>query len=67
MKTYSLLRLENNANKVIFTTKALTVKDAAEHFNKHLRGIQLDKEGYAKMNETTSFCVAEHYNPLSQV
>lgn len=67
MKTYSLLRLEHNANKVIFTTIAESVKHAAEKFNRHLKGVQLDNDGYAKFTPTVSFCVAENYEPLSQV
>lgn len=67
MKTYSLLRLEHNANKVIFTTMARSVKEAAQHFNKHLKGVQLNDDGYVKFTDTVSFCVAENYEPLSQV
>lgn len=63
MKTYSLLRLENNANKVIFTTHANTVAEAAATFNESLKGVTLDEHGYAKLNDTVSFCVAEHWEP----
>lgn len=63
MKEFSLLRLEHNANKVIFTTHAHTVKEAAATFNESLKGVQLDEHGYAKQSETVSFCVAEHWEP----
>lgn len=63
MKTYSLLRLENNANKVIFTTHAHSVKEAAATFNESLKGVQLDENGYCKQNDAVSFCVAEHWEP----
>lgn len=67
MKTYSLLRLENGANKVLFTTKSASVADAAKTFNKSVTGFQLDDNGYAKLNETVSFCVAEHFEPCYEL
>lgn len=67
MKTYSLLRLEYNANKEIFTCKADSPKEAAIIFNRSLKDIQLDENGYAKLNDTVSFCIAEHWEPLYQV
>lgn len=67
MKTFSLLRLENNANRVVFTTKAKTVEAASVKFNQSVKGFTLDKDGYAKFSETVSFCVAEHWDPLHEI
>lgn len=67
MKTFCLLRLEYGANKVIFTTTAETITGAVNQFNSALTGVQLDKDGYAKLNDTVSFCVAEQWEPLYSV
>lgn len=64
MKTFSLLRLEHGANKVIFTCSAPSVVLATKTFNERLSNVQLDEQGYAKISETVSFCVAEHWEPL---
>ena len=66
MKRYAFLRLENNANKVIFETVAANVKDAAQQFNRSLKNIQLDEYGYGKLGEVT-YCVAEFYEPFYSV
>jgi hypothetical protein len=68
MKRYALLRLEHNSNKVIFECDAHTQAEAAEIFNKSIKPPhQLDSNGYCKVNETASLCVAEFYEPFYTV
>ncbi len=65
-KKYSLLRLEFGANKVILECEAESVEEAATKFNPHLTNMPpLDKNGYCKLNETVSFCIAEQFNPFA--
>ena len=66
MKRFALLRLENNANKVIFDTQAATMKNAIEQFNKSLTSIQLDANGYGKLGDVT-FCIAEYFEPFHTI
>jgi hypothetical protein len=66
MKRFALLRLENGANKVIFDCHAISVKAAAEAFNTHFTPAtpKLNDDGYAKLNNGVTICVAEYAEPF---
>ena len=63
MKRFALLRLENGANTVIFDCRAISVKAAAEAFNTHFTPATppLNNEGYAKLENGVTLCVAEYH------
>ena len=65
MKRYALLRLQNNANMVIFECEAVSVANAAGIFNNTFTPNTplLNEHGYAKLSDTASLCVAE-FHPL---
>jgi len=64
MKKYALLRLENNANKVIDECLASCVATAATIFNsKHAGGeFLLHYDGYYKTTSGITYCIAEYFN-----
>jgi hypothetical protein len=64
MKRFALLCLENNANKVILDTNAITLTDAIDTFNLSMVNGQLDKNGYCKMNDAVTLCIAEYFQPF---
>ena len=66
MKRFALLRLENGANNVIFDCRAISVKMAAEIFNKHFTPTTppLNDEGYVKLDNGVTLCVAEYAEPF---
>jgi hypothetical protein len=66
MKRFALLRLENGGNKVIFDTVATDLFAAVEKFKKSVTNITLDKYGYGTVG-TTSYCVAEYYEPFHTI
>lgn len=62
MKRFALLRLEHGGNKVImdFTgTKPAAIAAFNATFTANTP--KLDADGYAKVNETVSLCVAEYH------
>lgn len=73
MKRFALLRLENNANKVIFDCEAATQQEAIKVFNRSLdNNSQLNKDGYKLIWENSSFgnvslCAAEYFEPFHTV
>lgn len=63
MKRYALLRLENNANKVIFDCNAPDLASAVETFKAHVTNVTLDEYGYGKLGNV-SYCMAEYWEPF---
>lgn len=57
MKKYVLLRLENNANKVLDEKYAMNYEEAIQIFNRDSM-IRLDNKGYLKIGKIT-YCIAE--------
>ena len=68
MKRYALLRLEHNANMVIFECHAVSVANAAGIFNNTFTSDTplFNEHGYAKVSDTVSLCVAEYFEPFLQ-
>ena len=65
MKHYVLLKLENNANKVLLECRGDSISKAVESFNGELTaGVQLDKDGYKKLISGATLCIAECFEPL---
>lgn len=65
MKHYVLLKLENNANKVLLECRSDSISKAVESFNGELPAvIQLDKDGYKKLISGATLCIAECFEPL---
>ena len=61
IKRFALLRLEYGSNKVVFDFTG-TFEQARQAFNKTLVGSPLlDEQGYCKVNETVSLCMAEYH------
>ena len=68
MKKFALLRLRHNSNTVIMDCHAKDVADAVRQFNPCLVNMPpLDADGYAKMDDGTSFCVAEYFSPFHTI
>ena len=66
MKRYALLRWKDNETQVIFETKVITKEVAIQKFNKALSGVQLDKNGFGKLNDM-NFYIAEYIEPFYSV
>ena len=66
MKRYALLRLQNNANMVIFECQAFCLTAAVAKFNETFTPTTslLNEHGYAKVSDTVSLCVAEYFEPF---
>ncbi len=67
MKRFALLRLQHNANKVIFDINAPDLAAAIETANKSLTNVQLDKDGYGRIEGSNEFdhvtyCIAEYFS-----
>jgi len=66
MKRYALIRLEYGANKVLAESAPCDFKTALDKFQSLFSGaLDLDERGYAKLNDMTSFCIAEYHENFS--
>ncbi len=65
MQKFALLRLENGSNKVIADVYG-NFEQALKSFNE-ISSHKLDNNGYCKVNETVSLCIAEYHQNFTEL